>query len=104
RSLSRRLLLRSRALAPLAAAAQVGIERIDEVAEHVKPRVPDLLAGRLERRSRLALLVGIDAAVGAEARLFEDRLGGEDPDARTHRQGQRIGRSRVDLDGLAVEL
>ena len=83
--------------------AGLDVERVDEVAEHVQPRVDDLLAGRLEGDpGRLAVLA--EAAVGAEAGLIENVLCREHRHADTDRQGERIGRARIDLDDPTAEL
>ena len=90
---------------PLLAGAGIDVERVHEVAEHVEPRVDNLLAGRLERDPAGRLLVALaDRPVRAERRLVEHRLRGEDPAAGPHRESQRVRRPRVDLDDPAVEL
>ena len=74
-------------LARPALALGIDVERVDEVAEDVEPRVDDVLAGRLERRALPALALVDDPAVAAEGRLLEHGVGREDPDARADRRG-----------------
>jgi hypothetical protein len=62
----------------------VDVERVDELAED------------------LELLVYVRLRL--DSGLVQDRLRGEDLDSGSNRQGERVGRPRVHLDGSAVQL
>ena len=92
-----------RSLARAALALGVDVERVDEIAEDVEARIDHLLAGLLEGRTLLALVVD-DAGIAAQRRLLEDRLGGVDGHRGADRQGERIRWPGIDLDRPAVAL
>ena len=85
------------ASARAAFALRAGVERVDEVAEDVQPRVDDPLAGRLERRA-LARPPRRGRRPRPRPAWSRTATDGEDPDAGPNGQRERIGRPGIDLD------
>src|SRR3990170_7395227 len=96
---------RRREAPPLLRLEVLQVQPLDHVPE--RRELLQLLRSRLAGRlylPRLTLLQRLPLLVQAHTRLLQHGLLGVDRHLGAHRQGDRVARARVDLDGLPVHL